>query len=84
MRPKFNPNQATPALKRAAQMPRLFHTLPDEEFDPAKSEVLEWLANQPEIRQVMRQAMFDLCRNRGAIVFRNGLWVGAEFSVFTK
>lgn len=30
-------------------MPRLYHTLPNEEFDWDKSQVLNWIAIQPEL-----------------------------------
>jgi hypothetical protein len=62
---KFNPEKASRALKRAAQMPALLHTLPDQQFDLTKSEVVRWLIEQPEIQQ----GLFDWCINRGAIVF---------------
>jgi len=55
-------------------MPALFHTLPREDFDHAKSEVLNWLRQQPEILN----AMFDYYKDTGAIVFRNGRWQGVE------
>jgi hypothetical protein len=71
---QFNPDNASRALKRAAQMPKLFHTLPREGFDLAKSQVVNWLCEQPEIRQ----AVFEWCNHTGAIVFRDGRWHGAE------
>ena len=30
-------------------MPKLYHTLPNEEFDWDKSQVLNWIAIQPEL-----------------------------------
>ena len=62
------------AWKRAAQMPALCHTLPDQEFDLAKSEVIDWLCAQPEIRS----HVFNQCSQTGAIVFRDDRWRGAE------
>jgi hypothetical protein len=62
------------AWKCAAQMPALQHQLPDQVFDLAKSEVVNWLCAQSEIRQ----ALFDFYRFEGAIVFRDGRWHGAE------
>jgi hypothetical protein len=70
----YNPDKATKALKRAAEMPRLCHSLPNKDFDIMNSEVVCWLVEQPEIRQ----AMFDWYRSKGAIVFRDGRWQGVE------
>jgi len=71
---KFHRKKATRALRRAAQMPALFHTLPGQDFDATKSEVLRWLSEQPEIIN----ALFDYYKDSGAIVFENGRWRGAE------
>jgi len=65
------------AWKRAAQMPALFHQLPGEEFDIMKSEVVDWLCAQREIRE----ALYNYYRSRGSIVFRDGRWHGAENNV---
>jgi hypothetical protein len=73
MRAKFKRSKA---WKRALQMPPLFHQRPGEEFDLAKSEVVNWLCTQAEIRQ----ALFDFYRFNGAIVFRDGRWHGADNS----
>src|SRR5262249_24205815 len=70
----YNRDKATKALKQAARMPSLFHSLPDQGFDIMKSEVVCWLVEQPEIRQ----AMFNWYKDKGAIVFRDGRWQGVE------
>lgn len=49
-----------------------------------KSEVVEWLCDQPELDIVMRQKLFDWCRNTGAIVFVDGRWQGREWSDETR
>jgi hypothetical protein len=69
-------NNNTKALLRARQMPRLFHTLPGEEYSDAKSEVLRWLWDQPELRDALRQ----FCTHNGAIVYdkADGTWRGAD------
>lgn len=41
------------------EMPELYHKLPDQEYDPEKSEVLQWIAKQPEL-------MLWLMKNIGA------------------
>src|SRR5262245_23518069 len=74
MKRSYNPDKAGAALKRAAQMPQLFHRLPDQDFDIMKSEVARWLSEQPEIRQ----AIFDWCSNKGAIVFKDRRWRGVQ------
>jgi hypothetical protein len=71
---KYDPKKASHALKRAAQMPTLFHTLPGEEFESSKSEVVRWMIEQPEILD----ALFHYYKDKGAIVFANGRWHGAE------
>lgn len=59
-------------------MPPLRHTLPGEEFSSAKSEVLDWLCSQPELRD----ALFQLCKYNGAIVFNkaSGTWRGEHYN----
>jgi hypothetical protein len=74
MNRKFNRSKASRALKRAAQMPPLRHTQRGHEFDIAKSEVVRWLCEQPEILL----AMFNHYKDQGAIVFRDGHWQGVE------
>ena len=55
-------------------MPPLFHTLPGEEFDIQRSEVVRWLLRQPEIQRWI----FDIVRGRRLIQFdpENGTWSG--------
>ncbi len=57
-------------------MPPLRHQLQDEEFDESKSEVINWLSQQPEIRR----AMFDYYRTTQAIMFDkdSGTWKGRD------
>lgn len=66
----------TKALRRARQMPRLRHALPDTEFVSANSEALNWLCSQPELRD----AIFTLCNYKHAIVYdkADGTWRGAD------
>ena len=35
-------------------MPELYHTLPNEEFDCNKSQVLKWIASQPELLNYLK------------------------------
>ena len=46
-------------------MPRLKHREPDQLFDPTKSEVLRWIANNPTALGLL----FDQLHAAGAIVF---------------
>ena len=39
-------------------MPRLYHTLPNEEFDYDKSQVLKWIASQPELLNYLKYMLF--------------------------
>lgn len=74
MRPKNKTTAA--AVARAALMPPLLHTLPGQEFDVMRSQVVQWMCHQPELRQ----RLFDSLRNSGAIVFRNGHWQGVHYA----
>ena len=55
-------------------MPPLFHSLPGEEFDLSRSEVIRWLLHQPEIQRWI----FDIVRGRRLIEFdaETGTWAG--------
>ena len=70
------PDKPSQAVQRAAEMPILRHSVA-EPFDITKSEVVIWLAQQPQILR----AMFDFYRDRGAIVFDKeaGNWHGRNF-----
>lgn len=63
-------------LEVAKKMPRLYHTLPGEGYDPEKSEVLEWLGEQHE----MMEWLFEQLRNAGYVEYdpKTGLWSGIE------
>jgi hypothetical protein len=67
----------TKALRRAALMPPLCHTLPGETFAWGKSEVAQWLVQQPELLD----ALFTFCNHGGAIVFdkASGKWRGKDY-----
>lgn len=56
------------------KMPPLFHSLPGEEFDISRSEVVRWLVCQPEVQRWL----FDTVRGRKLIEFdaENGTWTG--------
>ena len=60
----------------AKTMPTLRHRLDGEPFDIDRSEVIDWLCEQPEIRQYV----FDKARSAGAIVYdaESGTWSGAD------
>lgn len=42
------------------QMPRLYHTLPNEEFDYEKSQVLKWLASQPDLLNYLKYKLYNI------------------------
>jgi hypothetical protein len=67
--------KTSPAMKRAAEMPLLRHFLPGQAFDISKSEVVQWLCDQPEIQQ----ALFNWYKRNGAIVYEDGQWRGANW-----
>ena len=57
-------------------MPRLYHTLPNEEFDYDKSQVLKWIASQPELLNYLKYMLFYL----GYIEYdkATGTWKGID------
>lgn len=62
------------AFATACTMPSGLKHQPEAEFDWHKSEVVDWLLNQPEVRKYF----FDKCNTAGAIVFdqESGTWKG--------
>lgn len=67
------------ALKCAASMPRLKHSNGDgEPFDTFKSEVINWMVEQP----ALRDAIFQFCNGSGAIVYdkASGEWRGKDIT----
>ena len=43
-------------LEVGKEMPLLYHSLPDEEYNPTQSQVLEWISKQPELMEwIFRQ-----------------------------
>lgn len=63
-------------LSVAMHMPPLYHTLPGCPFAPEKSQVVEWLIAQPEIRQYL----FDKVQ-KDFIVYNpvTKKWQGVEY-----
>lgn len=54
-------------------MPRLRHTLPGQTFDLFKSEAINWLVMQPEIRQFV----FDKAKELLIYDPNDGTWRGS-------
>ena len=66
-------------LDVAKRMPTLHHTLPEEEFDIKKSEVVQWLIKQPEILQYISNRIMG---NGSAYIKYNsetGKWEGVDY-----
>ena len=43
-------------LEVGKEMPLLYHSFPDEPYDPTQSQVLEWISKQPELMEwIFRQ-----------------------------
>ena len=61
----------------AKKMPPLYHTLPGQEFDVSKSQVFEWIKNQPEFLEYIR----DTLRQAGCITYNpdTGEWTGIDY-----
>jgi hypothetical protein len=69
-------HRASPALQAASRMPPLNHW-PGHSFDIMRSEVAQWLCDQPELRQ----ELFNWCKHRGIITFdlETRRWRGVEW-----
>lgn len=63
--PKSGKRAPAAKLLTAANMPELYHTMPGKDFDPEKSEVLQWIAKQP----ALLLWLFETIRTKGLIVF---------------
>lgn len=64
-------------LATAANMPPLYHTLPNQKYDFRKSEVLNWLSERPELISYI----FDQATNAKEIVYipETGKWQGIDY-----
>ena len=58
------------------QMPQLYHTLPNEEFDDDKSQVLKWIASQPDLLNYLKYKLYNI----GYIEYdkTTGTWKGID------
>lgn len=65
------------SLEIGKKMPPLYHTLPGQEFDYKKSEVLDWIAQQPEMLNFVREQL----KSAGYIKYdrKTGLWIGVDY-----
>lgn len=65
------------AYSCAAEMPPLHHKWKGEPYDVMESEVVEWLVEQPEVRE----RVFYEARQSGMIEYdrETGEWVGSDF-----
>lgn len=65
-------------LMSAQEMPPLYHTLPGQDYDGEKSQVLKWLGNNHDIQEwVMSQL-----KSAGYITYNRdtGQWVGVDYN----
>lgn len=76
--PKAGKRAPAAKLLTAANMPELYHTMPGKDFDPEESEVLQWIAKQPELLLWL----FDAIRAKGLIVFDQDAktWSGGKLT----
>lgn len=63
-------------LEVAKKMPRLYHTIPGEGYDPEKSEVVKWISEQPQLQAWV----LDQLKSDGYVEYdpETGLWSGIE------
>lgn len=70
-------HQRSKLIQIARKMPPLHHTIPGKQFDIQKSEVIQWLINQPEILNWM----WNNVSQSKDVVFNpeSRTWQGADF-----
>lgn len=63
-------------LEVGKQMPPLYHKLPGEEYAPGQSEVLNWIAQQPDLLEWT----FAQLKSAGYVEYdsETGIWSGVE------
>ena len=72
----FKKRKKSKLLDIGKSMPKLYHTLPNEEFDYDKSQVLKWIASQPELLKYMHNKLSNI----GYIEYdkTTGTWKGID------
>lgn len=72
----FKKRKKSKLLDVGKSMPTLYHTLPNEEFDYDKSQVLKWIASQPELLKYMHNKLSNI----GYIEYdkATGTWKGID------
>lgn len=72
----FKKRKKSKLLDIGKSMPTLYHTLPNEEFDYDKSQVLKWIASQPELLKYMHNKLSNI----GYIEYdkATGTWKGID------
>lgn len=70
------PKKRSKLLGIARIMPPCYHTLPGEDFDIKKSEVVKWLISQPEILNFL----WNHIKSSGDVIYdpQTGLWQGVD------
>lgn len=69
--------KASKLLEVAKKMPPLYHTLPGQEFDVQKSEMVQWLIQQPDILSYISNRV----RDGQHIIYDpdTGKWQGVDY-----
>lgn len=72
----FKKRKKSKLLDIGKSMPKLYHTLPNEEFDYDKSQVFKWIAKQPDFLRYI----FNKLSNIGYIEYdkATGTWKGID------
>ncbi|MGG2111937.1 hypothetical protein ABFY60_15665 [Lysinibacillus pakistanensis] len=65
-------------LEVARKLPPSYHTLPGEKFEMKKSEVINWLIEQPEILNYL----WNNIKNSDDVEYNaaTGVWTGVEYN----
>ena len=69
-------------LEPFRKMPPLKNWVDGQPYDPADSEVIKWICNQPDIVQYIFEVVNGRSNNREALIkydSSNGTWVGIDY-----
>jgi hypothetical protein len=74
---KKNKSKHSLKFEAISEMPPLHHKLPGQEFDWSKSEVMNWIVSQPQVRDYI----YCKAANAGLIEYNNatGKWTGRDY-----
>jgi hypothetical protein len=73
----FKTKSRSRKLNIARKLPPSYHTIPGQEFDIKKSEVMKWLIDQPDILNYL----WNNIKQSGDVEYdsETGIWTGVDY-----